>query len=175
MSKVLSVLDKGVRDRVTKNGECLRRHADMRHRWRGLREDLTAVGAAMARAQVLLTEAEALVSDEESLVSFTSNADIPEKRRTLSSASALGRSISPFRKMAARMTRTTTTEAATPTRPSGIRKVSAAPSSEPVLRHRVSLAHLRSSQTSQASTELTHRHTSSTQLSSEVSSSVFIC
>ncbi|KAK7061049.1 hypothetical protein VNI00_000784 [Paramarasmius palmivorus] len=37
-SKVLSIIDKGVRDRVTKNGETLRRHAESAQRWKNLKE-----------------------------------------------------------------------------------------------------------------------------------------
>lgn len=47
ITKVLSVLDKGVRDRVTKNGECLRRHADLRARWHNLKERIGRTDAEM--------------------------------------------------------------------------------------------------------------------------------
>ncbi|KAF8315383.1 hypothetical protein DL93DRAFT_896557 [Clavulina sp. PMI_390] len=47
VSKVLSVLDKGVKIRATKNGESLRRHADMRARWKALQLKISETDASM--------------------------------------------------------------------------------------------------------------------------------
>src|ERR1700743_1141190 len=46
-TKVLSILDRSVRDRVTKNGECLRRHAEARARWKNLRERINRIDSEM--------------------------------------------------------------------------------------------------------------------------------
>ncbi|GAW00474.1 hypothetical protein LENED_001997 [Lentinula edodes] len=46
-SKVLAIIDKGVRDRVTKNGETLRRHAESAQRWKNLRERIARTDADM--------------------------------------------------------------------------------------------------------------------------------
>ncbi|CAK5267692.1 unnamed protein product [Mycena citricolor] len=53
-SKVLSIIDKGVRDRVTKNGETLRRHAESAQRWKNLKERITRTDAEMEAACRLL-------------------------------------------------------------------------------------------------------------------------
>ena len=59
-SKVLSIIDKGVQDRVTKNGECLRRHAEATQRWRNLGERIfrTEKEMEMIRKILLLQEGE---------------------------------------------------------------------------------------------------------------------
>ncbi|EGN96814.1 hypothetical protein SERLA73DRAFT_111539, partial [Serpula lacrymans var. lacrymans S7.3] len=46
-SKVLSIIDKGVQDRVTKNGETLRRHAESAKRWKNLKERISRTDGEM--------------------------------------------------------------------------------------------------------------------------------
>ncbi|EJU03822.1 hypothetical protein DACRYDRAFT_43050, partial [Dacryopinax primogenitus] len=53
-TKVISVIDKGMRDRATKNGECLRRHAELRLRWRNLRERMGRIDSEMEGVRLLL-------------------------------------------------------------------------------------------------------------------------
>ena len=54
-SKVLAIIDKGVRDRVTKNGETLRRHAESAQRWKNLRERIARTDAEMETVRHILT------------------------------------------------------------------------------------------------------------------------
>jgi len=110
-SKVLSIIDKGVRDRVTKNGETLRRHGESAQRWKALRERITRTDAEMEAARkILLGDS----SDHESTTSGTAStkngylATPPSGSRSskLSSSanSSISGSISPFRKLARRIT-----------------------------------------------------------------------
>lgn len=110
-SKVLSIIDKGVRDRVTKNGETLRRHAESAQRWKNLRERITRTDAEMEAARKILLGD---FSDQDSTTSGTAStkngylATPPSgsrasklSRSTNSSASG---SMSPFRKFARKIT-----------------------------------------------------------------------
>ncbi|RDB20826.1 hypothetical protein Hypma_012013 [Hypsizygus marmoreus] len=140
-SKVLSIIDKGVRDRVTKNGETLRRHAESAQRWRNLRERISRTDTDMETVRKLLLSGDASPSENGSSTSGTLStkngylATPPSGSRSSrapSSASTLSRSISPFRKFARKITGTT--RGAPPVTPLTVNKnsINRAPSSEPV-------------------------------------------
>lgn len=118
VSKILSVVDKGVRDRVTKNGECLRLHAEMRQRWHNLRERINRIDAEMENVRRLVTEGNLDRTESESNVSrktsksgngYLDTPSPPRSRTHSSNSSSFSRSISPFRKFAARITNQTRT------------------------------------------------------------------
>jgi hypothetical protein len=156
-TKVLSIIDKGVQDRVTKNGECLRRHADSTQRWKLIRERITRTDAEMEAVRRILTgEEEITPSDSGSVVSGPTSksksrngyltppsASSSKKSLGLSASSALSRSVSPFRRFARKLTgsRKSPNAAATPLQQS---KSQRAPLSAPTgtLRHRSSLFNL---------------------------------
>ncbi|KAF8323541.1 uncharacterized protein EI90DRAFT_3076975 [Cantharellus anzutake] len=160
VSKVLSVLDKGVRDRVTKNGECLRRHADMREKWRSLRDRISTTGADMESVRTYLTDQD-FDPSEGSLMSSPSL--VPKgtpltQSRAASSSSIMSRSVSPFRKLAARIARSAQRGLVTPSRNATGPPL---PSSEPTLRHRSSLFTLKKT----SALDSKHKYSSSAQLS----------
>lgn len=111
-SKVLSIIDKGVQDRVTKNGECLRRHAESTQRWRNLKERIQRTDKEMEVVRkVLLMQGNepdefGSVSERTSRSSTHSNGHLPTpqshegSRRLSNSLESLSNSISPFRKLA---------------------------------------------------------------------------
>lgn len=139
-SKVLSIIDKGVRDRVTKNGETLRRHAESAQRWRNLRERISRTDVEMETVRKILLSGEITPSENGSSTSgaiSTKNGYLatpptgPRSSRAPSSSSTLSRSISPFRKFARKFTGTTRAPPVTPltiNKNNGTRT----PSSEPV-------------------------------------------
>ncbi|KAI0741613.1 hypothetical protein C8Q80DRAFT_1274013 [Daedaleopsis nitida] len=158
-SKVLSIIDKGVQDRVTKNGECLRRHAECTQRWRNLRERIARTDTDMDNLRRLFLQGgdSALSSGESSQSAITSVskngylATPPsgeKKGRSPSSGNTISRSISPFRKIARKLkaagssTKSPAPGKITPV-PSKSPSLSRMPSSEPTrtLRHRSSLFH----------------------------------
>ncbi|KAF8634585.1 hypothetical protein AX17_004174 [Amanita inopinata Kibby_2008] len=150
-SKVLSIIDKGVRDRVTKNGETLRRHAESAQRWKNLRERISRTDADMEAVRRLLTNGDATPSEAGS--STSGNVSLKssilgtphgasKSSRKANSSNTLSRSISPFRKFARKITGSSkqspsrqTTPQPPPVTPLSITKskVSRAPSSEPPL------------------------------------------
>ncbi|KIM44712.1 hypothetical protein M413DRAFT_442668 [Hebeloma cylindrosporum] len=148
-SKVLSIIDKGVRDRVTKNGETLRRHAESAQRWKNLRERITRTDAEMEAARKILLGD---FSDQESTTSGTAStkngylATPPSGSRASkvsSSASlSISGSISPFRKFARKITGNNK-PVAPPITPLAVNKkvpvVSSEPSSAVIRRQRTSL------------------------------------
>ena len=161
-TKVLSIIDKGVQDRVTKNGECLRRHAESTQRWKNLRERISRTDTEMENVRKILVGEEMALSESGSTTSGptsksrTRNGFLTppggsgsggKKSRTLSTASTLSRSISPLRKFARKFTSSSKTTAP-PVTPVPHKVPSRAPSSEPVatLRHRQSLFAMRGSQ-----------------------------
>ncbi|KAF8518006.1 hypothetical protein BU17DRAFT_91435 [Hysterangium stoloniferum] len=141
VTKILSVVDKGVRDRVTKNGECLRLHAEMRGRWHNLRERISRMDTEMEAVRRMIANQEVERTETESAVSRgtsrTSNGFLdtpsPPRSRAHSNSSTLSRSISPFRKFAARLT--------APGRSTPSSRMVRLPSTEPVpsLRERASV------------------------------------
>ena len=177
-TKVLSIIDKGVQDRVTKNGECLRRHADSTQRWKLIRERITRTDAEMEAVRRILTgEEEITPSDSGSVVSGPTSkskssngyltpptASGSKKSLTLSASSALSRSVSPFRKFARKFKGSgkSPNGAATPLQQS---KLQRAPLSAPTgtLRHRSSLFNLTSGQPSMPTTpeRLGHKYSQS--------------
>ncbi|KAI0285810.1 hypothetical protein BGY98DRAFT_1086994 [Russula aff. rugulosa BPL654] len=161
-TKVLSIIDKGVQDRVTKNGECLRRHADSTQRWKLIRERITRTDAEMEAVRRILTgEEEISPSDSGSVVSgptsksksrngyLTPPSASSSKKSLLSvsASSALSRSVSPFRRFARKLTGNgkSPNAAATPLQqPKSHRAPSSAPTG--TLRYRSSLFNLTSGQ-----------------------------
>lgn len=137
-SKVLSIIDKGVRDRVTKNGETLRRHAESAQRWKNLRERITRTDAEMEAARKILLHGDAASEAGSSASGSTHNGYLATPpsgsrgSRTGSSASTLSRSISPFRKFARKITGTTKSPVS-PVTPLSVNKNNGnrVPSSEP--------------------------------------------
>lgn len=106
-SKVLSIIDKGVRDRVTKNGETLRRHAESAQRWKNLRERINRTDKEMENVRKILLNGD---SDHESSTSGTPGYLVtPPSASRVSRISSTGSlslsgSISPFRKFANKIT-----------------------------------------------------------------------
>ncbi|KAF8216581.1 hypothetical protein K438DRAFT_1797486 [Mycena galopus ATCC 62051] len=136
-SKVLSIIDKGVRDRVTKNGETLRRHAESAQRWKSLKERIARTDSEMEIARKTLL-GDDTPSESGSNVSGTTshtrngylNTPPSGSRKSGSAANTISRSISPFRKFARKIKATTTNNTVTPL---SINKnnLSRTPSSEP--------------------------------------------
>ncbi|KAI0725406.1 hypothetical protein C8Q72DRAFT_852665 [Fomitopsis betulina] len=174
-TKVLSIIDKGVQDRVTKNGECLRRHAESTQRWRTLRERIARTDADMEQVRRVLTGEDLSAASSEAGSSTSAGTtsksrkkngflktppvERPPKHRAHSN-NALSRSISPFRKLAQRLTRVGSSKspprAMTPLTPASPKRV---PSSEPgrTLRHRASMLHFMGGGT-QPATPVTPSH-----------------
>ncbi|KAG8951890.1 hypothetical protein FRC04_005582 [Tulasnella sp. 424] len=57
-NKVINVLNKGIEDRITKNGECLRKHADMKTRWDALKIKIRRVDNEMEKVCKILMDIE---------------------------------------------------------------------------------------------------------------------
>ena len=176
-TKVLSIIDKGVQDRVTKNGECLRRHADSTQRWKHIRERITRTDAEMeAVRRILMGEEEITPSDSGSVVSGPTSkskscngyltppsASSSKKSLSLSASSALSRSVSPFRRFARKLTGGGKSPSVSKT-PLQQSKAQRAPASAPraALRHRSSLFALTSQPSMPATPErLGHKYSQS--------------
>ncbi|KAG2128580.1 hypothetical protein DEU56DRAFT_819071 [Suillus clintonianus] len=110
-SKVLAIIDNGVQNRVTKNGETLRRHGESAKRWRILKERMAKTEKEMEAVRKILTGGDMAASETGSTVSgYTANGYLatPSNHsskgrapsRATSSTSTLSRSISPLRKFA---------------------------------------------------------------------------
>lgn len=108
-SKVLAIIDNGVQNRVTKNGETLRRHGESVKRWRVLKERMAKIDREMQAVRKILIGGDTAASETGFTVSgHTANGYLAtppngtSKSRTpsRSSASTLSRSISPLRKLA---------------------------------------------------------------------------
>ncbi|KAG6821423.1 hypothetical protein H0H93_010147 [Arthromyces matolae] len=132
-SKVLAIIDKGVRDRVTKNGETLRRHAESAQRWKNLRERISRTDTEMESVRRLLVNSESTPSEISSSTSTKNGylATPPSGSRAPSSASTISSSMSPLRKFARKITGTPRAPPVTPlsvTKNPGKRT----PTSEPV-------------------------------------------
>ncbi|KZT21558.1 hypothetical protein NEOLEDRAFT_1222574 [Neolentinus lepideus HHB14362 ss-1] len=172
-TKVLSIIDKGVQDRVTKNGECLRRHAECIQRWRNLRERITRTEADMENVRKLL-----LTSDLAPSESGSSNAsknflvtppDVPSKFRAPSVASTLSRSVSPIRRFAKKITagRRTPAPAFSPALPPKVvSRTSSTEQAQTMRKKRSSLFPFKASQPSSPMSPVTperpaHKHTQS--------------
>ena len=141
-SKVLSIMDKGVRDRVTKNGETLRRHAESAQRWRNLRERILRTDVEMENVRKILMITDATPSENGSSTSGATSSQNgylvtppsgSKSSRAPSSSSSVSGSpspFSPFRKIARKITG----QRAPPVTPltGDKQKVNRAPSSDPV-------------------------------------------
>ncbi|KAJ7623178.1 hypothetical protein FB45DRAFT_97756 [Roridomyces roridus] len=134
-SKVLSIIDKGVRDRVTKNGETLRRHAESAQRWKNLKERIARTDSEMEIARKTLLGSDAHSENGSTASGTTSNTrngylNTPpsSQKRAGSASSTLSRSISPFRKFARKIAGNTVTPLTINKNP-----LSRTPSSEPPL------------------------------------------
>ncbi|KAI0083929.1 hypothetical protein BDY19DRAFT_910219 [Irpex rosettiformis] len=148
-TKVLSIIDKGVQDRVTKNGECLRRHAQCTQRWKKLNEriirtdkDMETVGKILLAADTNPSEAGSSASGgtAQSRYLRTSPNNHPSKPpKSPSAASTFARSMSPFRKLARKIKKGG--RSPVPETPPLPKHETRTPSSEPVrtLKHRSSL------------------------------------
>ncbi|KAI0310400.1 hypothetical protein OF83DRAFT_874566 [Amylostereum chailletii] len=159
-TKVLSIIDKGVQDRVTKNGECLRRHAESTQRWKLLRERIARTEGEMESVRKVISGGD--ITPSESGGSTTSGPTSKSKSRNgyltppsgsgsvsgkksrgISSNSTLSRSISPFRKFARKLTGSSSKSppVLTPTAQGKQTHAPRTPSSEPVrtVRHRASI------------------------------------
>ncbi|KAG8854895.1 hypothetical protein FRB96_007295 [Tulasnella sp. 330] len=64
-TKVIQVLSKGIGDRVTKNGECLRKYADLKTRWDALQVKIQRVEVDMERVRRMLADLEREPSEVE--------------------------------------------------------------------------------------------------------------
>ncbi|TBU42812.1 hypothetical protein BD309DRAFT_962108 [Dichomitus squalens] len=154
-TKVLSIIDKGVQDRVTKNGECLRRHAECTQRWRNLKERISRTDSDMEHLRRLFLHPNdsALSSGGSSHsgnLSVSKNGYLVtppsgEKKGRSPSTNTLSRSISPFRKIARKLKGASGTKSPSPGNvtplPPKSPALSRMPSSEPArtLRHRTSM------------------------------------
>ncbi|KAF8642954.1 hypothetical protein AX16_009300 [Volvariella volvacea WC 439] len=157
-SKVLSIIDKGVHDRVTKNGETLRRHAESAQRWKNLRERISRTDMEMENIRMILLNGDMSPSENGSSTSHVGGGGgsvgasvrngyltTPSNgggrgRRTPSSASTISRSISPLRKFAKKITGSGSKSASvTPlnVNKSGASMFSREPSSEPTKKSKV--------------------------------------
>ncbi|THH07394.1 hypothetical protein EW145_g3407 [Phellinidium pouzarii] len=152
-SKVLSIIDKGVQDRVTKNGECLRRHAESIQRWRNLWERIQRTDVEMETVCKILLMRENEASESGSVASGnTSKSSSAQRSKYLATPpssegsrrlgnpiDSITNSMSPFRKLARRIGKVG--GRSTPT----AKQVTKTPSSEPVpgVRHRGSMFPLR--------------------------------
>ncbi|KAJ4475061.1 hypothetical protein J3R30DRAFT_3294851 [Lentinula aciculospora] len=136
-SKVLAIIDKGVRDRVTKNGETLRRHAESAQRWKNLRERISRTDADMESVRQILTHGDAGSEHDSSGTASTQNGYLatPPNGRAPSTSSTISRSISPFKKFARRLTGSARSPVS-PVTPLSINKANGnsarTPSSEPI-------------------------------------------
>ncbi|KAF9038448.1 hypothetical protein BJ165DRAFT_1531540 [Panaeolus papilionaceus] len=142
-SKVLAIIDKGVRDRVTKNGETLRRHAESAQRWKSLRDRITRTDSEMENTRKHLLAADGVSEADSSasghattsrgpsgyLATPPSASKMSRVSSNASSSISLSRSISPFRKFARKLTGSTSRSSATsssgPVSPLAITKKSA--------------------------------------------------
>ncbi|KAH8093279.1 hypothetical protein BXZ70DRAFT_1010504 [Cristinia sonorae] len=150
-AKVLSIIDKGVQDRVTKNGECLRRHAESTQRWRNLQDRITRTESDMERMRASLLAVEQSPSEIESSASGSMTMSrsqngylaTPVNDSRSKTKGAISRSMSPFRKLARKIQKATKSPTVTPIT---LKKTASTktPSTDPVptLRHRASLFNL---------------------------------
>ncbi|TFY56335.1 hypothetical protein EVG20_g8962 [Dentipellis fragilis] len=161
-NKVLSIIDKGVQDRVTKNGECLRRHAESTQRWKNLRERITRTDTEMENWFHHLRPTSKSKS-RNGFLTPPSGAASGKKTKGSSAASTLSRSMSPLRKFARKLTGASKSSSTNVTPAAKLKKQPPRiPSSEPVptLRHRASVFTLSGNQPATPSTP-GHKHTQS--------------
>ncbi|KIP03008.1 hypothetical protein PHLGIDRAFT_268563 [Phlebiopsis gigantea 11061_1 CR5-6] len=171
-TKVLSIIDKGVQERVTKNGECLRRHAESTQRWQGLKDRIHRTDKDMDFVRQMFATSEITASGSESGVSGTTHQTkngflTPpsggQVAKTKSGSSALSRSISPFRKLARKFTKGSRSPVPpTPTLPQFEKQMSLSPDPPRGLRHRSSLFNVLNKESSSLTPERPgHKHSQS--------------
>ncbi|KAI0154808.1 KAR9-domain-containing protein [Xylariaceae sp. FL1272] len=74
IERVLSIIDKGVKDRLTVNGEILRLHTEMQSRWEGLKQQMQVMDAMLEdiqadqRSQQLRDSISSMLSNDRSTV-----------------------------------------------------------------------------------------------------------
>ncbi|KXN87416.1 hypothetical protein AN958_08847 [Leucoagaricus sp. SymC.cos] len=111
-SKVLAIIDKGVQERVTKNGETLRRHAESAQRWRNLRERISRTDAEMENVRRIFLSGGDASSEAGSSTSgqlsskngyLATPQSAPRMSRAPSAASTISESISPLRMFARKL------------------------------------------------------------------------
>ena len=74
IDRVLSIIEKGVKDRLTVNGEILRLHSDMQHKWEALKDQMHELDVILEelqadkRAQQLRDSISSMVSNDRSTV-----------------------------------------------------------------------------------------------------------
>ncbi|KAI0705215.1 hypothetical protein BC835DRAFT_1499380 [Cytidiella melzeri] len=169
-TKVLSIIDKGVQDRVTKNGECLRRHAQCTQRWKNLNERIKRTDKDMEVVRRLLLAADGNPSEGGSSASggtthsrggYLATTPNTNKQRSSGAASTLSRSMSPFRKLARRIKGSA--KSPVPETPPLPKLETRMPSSEPVrtLRNRASLFNVLGSQPPSTPERLGHKYSQS--------------
>ncbi|KAI0343025.1 hypothetical protein BDW22DRAFT_1344863 [Trametopsis cervina] len=170
-TKVLSIIDKGVQDRVTKNGECLRRHAECNQRWKNLRERIARTDKDMDAVRKYLLALEASPSDGGSSgsgitthsrgVHLSTTPHNQGGKHKSPGSSTLSRSMSPFRKLARKIKKSHKSPA--PETPPLPKLETRMPSSEPVrtLKHRSSLFNLMSGQPPLTPERPTHKYSQS--------------
>ncbi|OSD04793.1 hypothetical protein PYCCODRAFT_1433131 [Trametes coccinea BRFM310] len=155
-TKVLSIIDKGVQDRVTKNGECLRRHAECTQRWRNLKERISRTDTDMDSLRRWFLQGDSAVSEggssQSGQTTMSKNGYLAtppsggKSKARSPSSNTISRSISPFRKFARKLkaagsgSKSPSSGKATPV-PSKSPAPARVPSSEPTrtLRHRSSM------------------------------------
>lgn len=117
-AKVLAIMDNGVRNRVTKNGEALRRHAEAAKRWRLLQDRMNRTEKEMENVRKMLVGADQAVSEAGSSSTHTANGYLAtppsgslkssrapsRSSKATTAASTLSRSMSPLKKFAKRLT-----------------------------------------------------------------------
>ncbi|TFL05139.1 hypothetical protein BDV98DRAFT_561537 [Pterulicium gracile] len=176
-TKVLSIIDRGVQDRVTKNGETLRRHAESAQRWQKLRDRMARTENEMEQCRKILLGIESTPSEVGSVASGSSRYKSPPSstRSKGPSTKSLTRSMSPLRKFARKIAGSTSSgslksssgspkslEPVTPLSINNKGSLRVAPSSEPSRNKRSSL--LQAFRPSQPTTPVTpdrpsHKHT----------------
>ena len=113
-------MDNGVRNRVTKNGEALRRHAEAAKRWRLLQDRMNRTEKEMENVRKLLVSTDHAESEAGSSSTHTANGYLltppsgsvkssraPSRSSKATTASTLSRSMSPLKKFAKRLTGST--------------------------------------------------------------------
>ncbi|KAH7890845.1 hypothetical protein F5I97DRAFT_1923336 [Phlebopus sp. FC_14] len=174
-TKVLAIMDNGVKNRVTKNGEALRRHAEAAKRWRVLQERMNRTEKEMENVRKILVAPEPVSSETGSTKSGhngylatppSGSAKSRAPSRT-SATSTLSRSMSPLRKFARKLTGSVKSPVTPPVSLPISRESSSSrgPSSEPVnktlRRQRSSLFVFGTNKGTPLTPEKSHKHSQS--------------
>lgn len=112
--RVLNILSKGIADRKTKNGEVLRKHGEMKLRWRNLLERITRIEVEMKGVEDMLRETAGPLP-----AASGPRGSLPTSRSESTISTSGG--VSPFRRLANKVTRsspnTTPISSSTTSRP----------------------------------------------------------